>query len=269
MIYYVLSSKQAFRIIFQDLIDILKYGYEIESVRHREIFYKFKRTDKKTRTLPLNQFVASLIFWSPLIDVDKTNLLDESWIFPFHDFNSDTLMNYCNTKLLKAYNDADADFATKNAMIDNLYHYIISTSRAFCLLMGMGVNIYSLYQLEQRNPEVSHIIRDPIDTNKEPNEIEAELNERNARLIEILANDPGDNDYKSFFQSKTGLKNAQFREYLIMIGFKADLNGNTIPVLITDSFLMNGLSKPSFIYINAMSGRKALILTKLNTMMAA
>lgn len=264
----VLSSQQAFRIVFQDLIDILKYGYEHEEVRHREIFYKFKRTDKKTRSLPLNRFVGSLIFWFPLIEVDRVKDLDETWIFPFDSFDSDSLMDFCNNKLLKVYDEVDADFASKNAMIDNLYHYIISLSRAFCLLMGMGVNIYDLHQLEQRNPEVSHIMRDPVDTSKEPKDIEKELNDRNDRLIELLANDPEGNDYQPFFRSKTGLKKAQFREYLIMIGFKADINGNTIPVLITDSFLLNGLSKPSFLYINAMSGRKALILTKLCKMAA-
>ena len=262
----IMKTKADYLTVFQDLIDILKYGYEIEEVRHRPVFYKFKKTDKKVREMRLNNFISSLIYWSPLIDVDKVGILDDSWIVNFDNFNSTELQNFINNKLLPAYENAD--FEMKNVMIDDIYHYIISISKAFCLLQGLSLSMYNLHQAELRNPELMHVIRDPVDTNKEPYEIEQELNERNNRMIQLFMEDPFDNDYKPFFKSKAGLKNAQFREYLIMIGFKSDINGNTVPILINDSFLMNGLTKPSHVYLNALAGRKALILTKL-IMMAA
>lgn len=256
----ILASKKSFQWLFQDLIDIMKYGFEKPEVRKRPIYYKFKKDDSEVREMQLNHFISNLIFWNPLIDVDKVGLLDESWIFDFSTFDADTLMQYMNTKLLPVY---DIDFATQNAMVDELYHYIISISHAFCLLMGMGVSLYDLHQLELRDPEVSHLIRDPVDQSLEPHEVEQLLESRNDRLIQKMVDDPVGNDYQPFFKSGSALKKAQFREYLVRIGFKADINGNTVPILIDNNFLLHGLNRPSFVYLNAISGRKALILSKL------
>lgn len=257
----VLSSKKNFNFIFQDLIDMMKYGFEKDAVRKRPVFYKFKNSDKEHRVMQLNNFISNLIFWNPLIEVEKVSLLDESWIFDFSKFNVNTLLEYINEKLLPIY---DTDFRSQNVMVDELYHNIISISHAFCLLMGMGVSLYDLHQLELRDPEVSHLMRDPIDSSLEPHVVEEVLSERNKRLIQKLIEDPVGNDYKAFFATGTGLKEAQFREYVISIGFKADINGNTVPILIDNSFLLDGLTKPSFVYLNAISGRKAAILSKLS-----
>ena len=257
----VLADRRNFLFIFQDLIDIMKYGFEKEEIRKRHIFFKFRKREKKVRQLQLNHFISNLIFWQPLMDVDQVGLLDDSWIFDFTKINAGSLMDYINTKLLPVYK---TDFASQNAMVDQMYNYIISIAHAFCLLTGMGLSLYNLHELEKRIPEVSQLMRDPIDTSLEPHEIENELDRRNERIIEIMRTDPVGNDYKPFFASDTGLKKAQFREYIVRIGFKADINGNTVPILIDNNFLFHGLSKPSFLYLNAISGRKALILSKLN-----
>ena len=257
----VLESNKTFQLIFQELVDIMKYGFEKGEVRKRIIHYKFRKDEKEIRSMQLNHLISNLIFWHPLIEVDKIELLDESWIFDFSTFNTKTLMNYINEKLLPIY---DTDFASKNVMVDEVYYYITSISHAFCLLMGMGISLYDLHQLEERDPEVSHLMRDPVDQSLEPYEAEEELNRRNKRLISKLVNDPLNNDYKPFFASGTGLKEAQFREYIVRIGFKSDINGNTVPIFIDNNFLLHGLSKPSYLYLNALSGRKSLILSKLS-----
>lgn len=257
----VLSSKKTFQLIFQDLIDIMKYGFEDASVRKRPIYYKFNKNEKQQRSMQLNHMISNLIFWNPLIEVDKVGLLNEDWIFDFDKFDTGSLMKYINTKLLPIF---DTDFASQNVMVDEIYHNIISISHAFCLLMGMGISLYDLHQLELRDPEISHIMRDSVDQSLEPHEVEEQLNSRNSRLIQKLIEDPIGNDYKPFFASGTGLKSAQFREYIVRIGFKADINGNTVPILIDNNFLLHGLSKPSFLYLNAISGRKSLILSKLS-----
>ena len=261
----VLASKKTFQIVFQDLIDMMKYGFERDEVRHRIVFFKFHKRDRTTHSMTLNRFIGNLIFWQPLIMVDAVDQLNESWIFDLSTFNSKTLMDYINNRILPIY---DTDYASKNAMVDELYNYIISISHSFCLLMGMGISLYDLHQLELRDPVVSHLMRDSVDQSLEPHEIENILTERNKELIDHLVNDPIGNDYKPFFASGTGLKEAQFREYIVRIGFKADINGNTVPILIDNNFLLHGLTKPSFVYLNALSGRKALILTKLTRMAA-
>lgn len=258
----ILKDKRGFLMVFQDLIDFMKYGFEKDGIRKRPMHYKFHQDKKeKIKVMQLNHLISNLIFWRPLLDVDRWDVLDESWIFDFSKFNANTLMDYINDKLLPVY---DMDFASRNAMVDEIYHHIISISHAFCMLMGMGISLYDLHQAEIRNPEIAHLMRDSVDQSLEPHEIEEELNRRNKRLIELLKTDPIINDYKPFFASGTGLKEAQFREYIVRIGFKADINGNTVPIFIDNNFLLHGLQKPSYLYLNAISGRKALILSKLS-----
>lgn len=262
----ILKDKRGFLMVFQDLIDFMKYGFEKDEIRKRPMHYKFHQDKKeKIKVMQLNHLISNLIFWRPLLDVDRWDVLDESWIFDFSKFNANTLMDYINDKLLPVY---DMDFASRNAMVDEIYHHIISISHAFCMLMGMGISLYDLHQAEIRNPEIAHLMRDSVDQSLEPHEIEEELNRRNKRLIELLKTDPIINDYKPFFASGTGLKEAQFREYIVRIGFKADINGNTVPIFIDNNFLLHGLQKPSYLYLNAISGRKALILSKLSDLVS-
>ena len=207
----IFNSKKALHLIFQDLIDIMKYGFEDESVRKRIIHFKFNPKDK-IRDMQLNHFISNLIFWHPVIDVDKVDILDESWIFDFSKFNTKTLLEYINTKLLPIY---DMDFRSQNVMVDEVYHYITSISQAFCLLMGMGLSLYDLHQLELRDPEISHLMRDSVDQSLEPHEVEEELNKRNKRLIQKLIEDPETNDYKPFFSAGTGFSNLSIIKRLV------------------------------------------------------
>lgn len=257
----VMASNDAYNLVFQDILDIMKYGFEKDDVRKQTIHIKFKKTDKKSVVIELRHLLSNMILWKPLIEIDKTELLDASFIFDFSDFNTSKLMDYMNDKLLEIH---DGDFASKNSMINDICHSIINISHAFCLLMGMGVSLYDIHQIELRNPEAAEIMHGGIDATLEPDEIEAELSNRTNRLIDIIVHDTGMNDLKPLFASGSGIKPAQFKEFVIKIGFKSDLSGNTIPILISNSFLMDGLNKPSYYYINALGGRKAALLAKLS-----
>lgn len=257
----VMANTQSYNVVFQDILDIMKYGFEKEDYRTKSIKIKFAKTDRKAIDMELRHLLSNMILWKVLIDIDRVELLDSSFIFDFSEFNTKTLMKYINEKLLPIH---DGDFASKNAMVNDICHAIINISHAFCLLMGMGVSLYDIHQIELRNPEAAKLMHENIDPSLEPDEIEHELSSRTARLIDIIAHDKGNNDLKPLFASGSGMKPAQFREFVVKIGFKADLNGNTIPILINSSFLMEGLKSPSEYYINALSGRKAAILGKIS-----
>ena len=257
----VMSNIDSYNLVFQDILDIMKYGFEKEEYRNQTIQIKFAKKEKKTITIQLRHLLSNMIFWKALLDTDKVELLDASFIIDFSKFDSGFMRKYINEKLLPIY---DGDFASENAMVNDICHSVINISHAFCLLMGMGVSLYDIHQIELRNPEAAKIMHEDIDPNLEPDEIEKELSDRTTRLIDIITHDTGNNDLKPIFASGSGMKVPQFREFVVKIGFKADLNGNTIPILINSSFLMNGLATPSQYYINALSGRKAAILGKIS-----
>lgn len=256
----VLANYVNYNATFQDLLDIMKYGFEKKEVRSRELKVKLHTKDKEVIGMETRHLLSNLIFWRSLIDMDKVDVLDKTFIFDFKEFNIKSMMEYINVKILEIH---DGDFRSKNLLISDICHSIICISHAFCLLMGMGVSIYNIKQIEERYPEVAKLIHSPIDATMEPDQIEDELNRRNDRLIEILTKDPVMNDFQPLFASGAGIKPAQFREFIIKIGFKSDMNGNTIPIMIQQNFLMQGLSTPSSHYINALGGRKASILSKL------
>ena len=43
----VLHDLESYTVIFQDLLDIMKYGFEIDNVRHQMIKIKFRKNSKK------------------------------------------------------------------------------------------------------------------------------------------------------------------------------------------------------------------------------
>lgn len=254
----VLSSNKVYHVIFQEMLDILKYGFEIKEIRTHPIKFRFHKDDKKVYTLEIRHLLSNLIMWKMFMDIDKVELLDESYLFDVMHFSPQYLKKYIDEKLLPIH---DGDFASKNAMVDDICHAIVCISHAFCLLMGMSFSIYDVIQTEKRHPEITGLISGDIDQSLSPDEIEHELDERTKRLTQILIEDEVNNDLKPLLVGKN-IKPAQFREFIIMIGFKSDINGNTIPVLINSNFLLDGLPKPSSLYINALGGRKSLILTK-------
>ena len=257
----VLHDLNSYTVIFQDLLDIMKYAFEIDEVRHKTIKIKFRKNAKKTTEIEIRHLLSNLVLWKPFIEIDKVDLLDESFIFDFSDFNIGKLQKYMNNMILKNH---DGDFASKNSAINDICHSITNISHAFCLLMGLGVSLYDIHQIELRNPKAGEIMHGTIDVTKEPDEIERELSKRTSDLIDIITHDNVMNDMRPLFASGSGIKPAQFKELMVKIGFKADLSGNTIPIMINSSFLMDGLNKPSSYFINAMSGRKASLLSKIS-----
>ena len=257
----VLHDLNSYTVVFQDILDIMKYGFEIDEIRHQTVNIKFRKDDKKIIKMELRHLLSNMVLWKPFIEIDKVDLLDESFIFDFKDFNIGKLQKYMNNMILKNH---DGDFASKNAAINDICHSITNISHAFCLLMGLGVSLYDIHQIEMRNPEAGKIMHGTIDVTKEPDEIERQLSQMTTDLIDIITHDAVMNDMKPLFASGSGIKPAQFKELMVKIGFKADLSGNTIPIMINSSFLMDGLNKPSSYFINAMSGRKASLLSKIS-----
>lgn len=253
------SSPIGFRYVYQDLLDILKWAFEVKKIRTKKIQFVFHKDDKKVHTMQIRHFLSNMILWQAFIEMDCQNILDASYIFDFEHFNIDEISAYIDDKILPNHK---GDFASRNKTVDEICYHITAISNAFCLLMGMSISIYDIQEAEKRNPEMSEIIFGGIDPALQPVEVEEELNRRTKKLIAIFSEDKMMNSLKPLFLSGKNLSNDQFKEMLVKIGLKSDINGNTIPVTIDANLMITGLNKPSYAYINSLSGRKALILTK-------
>ena len=253
----VLSSTRAYRLIYQNLIDIMKWGFEITEIRHRPIHFKFRKDDKTIHVLQLNHFISHMIIWYPFLEMDKVELLDESYIYDFKNMTMKDIVEYLDERVLPL---SEGDFHSRNKIVDEVFHNIRAVANSFCLLMGMGISMYDIMQAEKQCPEISEIIFGTIDTSLQPIEIEAELNRRAERLIELFSQ--VDCDLKPLLVSGKNISKGQFKEMFVKIGLKSDINGNTIPLAIDANLVVDGLVKPSYMYIEAGSARKSLIMTK-------
>lgn len=262
----ILKDKKSFEQVYQDLLDILKYKFEDKEVRTMPIRFYIHHGDengvgkeKNLHQLQIRHFLSNLILWYSFMECDCYEIMDESFIFDFKNASLDDITNYIDDMILP--NIRDVDFHTQSRIIDEITHHMTAISRAFSPIFGLGVSIYSIIQADKRNPRIGQLMHEKLDPNLQPVEIEAELNKRTRELIDLFVADE-DNDLKPLFQSGNNLSTGQFKEIAIMIGLKSDINGTTVPHLIDKNILVDGLSSPSAYYLDAMSGRKSLIMSK-------
>lgn len=255
----VLSSKTTYTMIYQDLIDIMKHGFEKKEVRHKLIRFKIHRDDNKYYSLMIPNFISNMILWKAFMDIGRQDILDETYIFNFRPFVMQQMVDYINDKILPIH---PGDFYSLNKTVDEIWYAVISISYAFTPLMGMGISNYDIMEMEERNPELTTLINEDIDENMQPKEIEDSLNTRIRKIVDIIINDEGYNNFKPLYSAGNILNMNQSKEIWARIGTKADIEGHTIPSPINTNFLVGGLNKASYAFINALSGRRAAILSK-------
>lgn len=254
----VLQSNQSFRIIFQDVLDILKLGFEKKEIRTMPIRFKIHRDDDVFHILELRHFLSNMVFWESYLDMDRIDVLDKSCIIDFTKISTPDIETIINDKILPYH---EGDFHAKNKTVDEICYHITAISNAFSLLIGNGISIYNIIRSAKQNPEIEAIMHESIDESLQPSEAETILNDRTIRLKNLFS-DIEDSDLRPLFKSGKDLSDGQFREIAVKIGHKSDMHGNTIPVIINANLLIDGISKPSYHYIEAQSGNKSLILTK-------
>jgi hypothetical protein len=126
----------------------------------------------------------------------------------------------------------------------------------------LSINIETFIGLADRNPRFNEIIRTKIDDNMQPTEIEATLTRLMYEQIAIFKDDPEGNMLKPILKAGTGIKDKQLSEFAVNGGLKPDLKGNTVPIPINSNFIVGGLSNITNYYIDAIGGRKAVIMNK-------
>lgn len=253
----VLADPKGYELVFQQLIDIMKWGFEIEEIRHKPIHFKFHAKDKKMHEMRLNNFISNMILWYAFMEMDRIDVVSEKYIFDFSNYTIKDIVNYLDNEIFPLF---EGDFHSKNKICDEIFHNIRAIANSFCLLMGMSISLYDIMQAEKQSPEISEIIFGKIDSSLQPIEIEQELSRRTKRLIELFSKI--DCDLKPLLVSGKNMSEGQFKEMFVEIGMKSDINGNTIPLLLDTNLVVGGLTKPSYQYIEAGSARKSLIMTK-------
>lgn len=250
----VLGSPESYEIIYQDILDMMKWGFEFEQVRTRSIRFKILRKDKKYYQMEMRHFLSNMILWYAFMETDTIEALK---IFDFNEANTNAILDYMEDNILPI---CQSDFYLQNKIIDEIIYHMNCIASSFGVLFGAGISVYNIIKTEEQNPRIGEILYGDLDPSLQPNEIEEELAKRTKEMIQLFSE--VDNDLRPLFKSGKNLSEGQFKELVVKIGLKADINGNTIPHLLNSNILVGGISTPADHYIEAVSGRKSLVLQK-------
>lgn len=262
----VLANEESYQYIYQDILDLLKYGVEYKPIRELPISFIIHREDgtkpndlSGLHVLEARHFLSNMVMWYAFMKMDRVEIMDESFIIDWRDKPIKFIADYIDTKISPNF---DGDFHSLNAICDEIVFHIKAISDAFCLIFGFSASIYDIMKAEEADSEIHDAIYGHLDTTLQPKEMEDAMNERNAKLMDALAR--SDSDLAPLLRSGSNLSKDQCREIFLCIGYKADMNNRTVPYFIDKNLLITGIDDPASFYIIAGAGRKSLMDTKLS-----
>lgn len=266
-----LSDITTYGNVCQDLLDIMKWKFEDKEIRNREIRIRFLPDPPKKESvckIQIRHLLINLIFWYAYVRADIPEVVDESYVQHFEKLRADGLTPEIRIGEMDDYKDnvilpdiEDIDSHTQNEIIDEINYNLRNVTKAFSVLFGLGISVYSLIQAGKRDPRIEEIMHVQLDPSMQPNEIEETAKSLSDELTRRVIADK-ENDLASYMAAGKVLSPGQFKEFAVLIGLKADINGNTIPHLINCNFLVHGINTPSYQYLIGIGGRKSLIMSK-------
>lgn len=253
-----LESKKKINTLIDEMYGYCIQAFEVEEVRTAPVYFKFNSEDEDIHSLQLRRFVTNLIYWKPFYKL-KTDGIDATYIVDTSINPTKALKNFLDDKIIKPF---DKVFTTKelNVICHDIRYDLAKISKDFNDILGLSINYELFIDLAKRVPRFNEIIRTKIPEGMQPNEIEAYIHNLTVEQMEILGK--YDNIISPIIRSGVGIKDKQLAEFAINGGLKPDLDGNTIPIPINSNFVVGGLSTVSHYYIDAIGGRKSLILNK-------
>lgn len=259
----VLADEDTFSYVYQDILDILKYGLEFKMVREMPISFIIHHGDstkpEDLKQLEVRHFLSNMVMWYAYMKMECVDIMDDSFIIDWKDKDVNFIGDWIDERIIPYHH---GDFHELNTIVDEIVFHIKAISDAFCLIFGYSASIYDIMQAERANPEIHDILYGEIDPTLQPKELEDKLNDLNKKLIKAFGE--SDSDLRPLLKAGKNISANQFREIFLRIGFKADISNRTIPWFIDSNLLISGINTPAAFYILAESGRKALMDMKLS-----
>lgn len=246
---------------FQDIYNIVKGCYTIQVCREFPVKFKFYKSDKEVHTCQLRHFLIGLMSWRPIaVALYGIHVLDATFIMdPKKDIRN--LDDWINNKViipLREHHVKTITVNTDTAEVMNQFRWLSSN---FAVIMNLSFGMDTFIDAYQNNDEVREIMDATYSDLGQPSEIEQRINGFQHRLIDIYKADPL-NGIGIILNADAGIKHKQLSEFAIAEGLKPSIDGKTIPIAIENSTINGGLTKPSYLYIDAIGARKSLLANK-------
>jgi hypothetical protein len=256
----ILKNLRSWHDFYQCCVYFMMYGVSDESMRYRTVVI-YRSTDKnfKPMEIAVIKLTINMVFFYSLVKLDSTDIITNDLVVTKpYSLTSNCIMDFLNTYAV--YADGVSKYDKCKIIDDSCYHFV-SLANAFGDIIGIGLSIRTFYDVKKRKPELDEALHDPIDATMQPKKIEEAIKDRVKKISTALSE--SNNEMQTLFRSGKIISEGQVGEVSVAVGFKSDLDNNTIPVACMDNIMITGLTTPSDKYIDSVGGRKANINSKL------
>lgn len=260
------NSYRSYNEFVEKYYNTVKKGFEYKFFREHPIRFKFKEDSEDIYELQFRHFITNIMLWTAAVYLEPKDL-DESHIVDCTQICNDLIDTYLNQKVVSKYQHILENKEINIAIHDTKFN-LGRVSTDFNTIMGITINAETFIDLSKRIPEFDETLSMIIGDDLQPSQIEEKILELNERQIQLIREDKEFNAVKMIFNSGEGIKKDQFKELVVNSGLKPDLSGATVPASMRSNFLKHGLNDLLSYSIDAIGGRKPLVVnaTDMGTM---
>ena len=256
----ILKNTKSWHSFYQCCIYYMMYGVSDESLRYRTIII-YRSTDKTFKPMEISiiKLAFNMILFYALVKLDCTDIItNDMVVYKPYSLTSNYIRDFINSYIVYAEGVNKYD---KCKIIDDICFHFVSLANAFDDIIGIGLSIRTFYDVMKREPELRDALKEPIDATMQPKEIEEAITSHVKKIVSALSE--SNNEIQTLFKSGSIISSGQVGEVSVAVGFKSDLDNNTIPIACMNNIMITGLTNPSDKYIDSVGGRKAAINSKL------
>ena len=248
---------------YEAYIDELIYNTKIylsegrKVLRSMTVSFKFDMSDE---LIEMNYvlFLFNLIIWRPFlrfgIPVTKNDI-----------FKQEVFSNTKYAEYVNRFKNKYCDLFTVKEFSECLYHMQVAHNKIVTTIdcvFGNSISKYDMLKFAAKHKDFDAILKTEIDTkNMNVKEAEEFIAGQTERLFDICRNNSDEyNPFKAFIRAGVACDRGQIRETSVHLGFKPDLDGNTIPITTNSNLTTDGLKTAEAVFIDSKGGRKASVL---------
>lgn len=254
----LLKNKKEYKKLYKSYVKYVRENIGEPGCFDRIIEYKFNKKDLYIRSMKINHFMTHMILWQPFI-VLKTKV-DASYLINVNVTNN-ILSKYYNEKIIEPFTGV-YPMPVINEELAKCQEKFKKITEDFSTVFAISTSLYDIYKLMKESEEFREFMNyvPPVG---QPKDVEDDYNKKGKKLIKLLKRT--NNPFAALLNAEEGIKEKQFRQYMLCIGFQSNMEGVTYPRPIQSSFLNKGLQTASEYLLDATMGRKAQIYSKLYT----
>lgn len=255
-----LGSTETYQDFRDKLNDIVQGCYTIRECREFPIKFKFYKQEKETHSLELRHFLINVFLWAPLVEIQDPQALNESFICDCYK-GIENIDDYINNVLISTLRDYHIKSTKINFSISDVIYSLRSINLNYSDILNLSFDMKTFLDMYNGDSRFHKIMNYDYPDNAQPYDIEQILKKLQNEFIDLLKAET-ENPIGVILRSGTGIKHKQLIEFAVSQGLKPTLTGETIPIQVKNSILINGTDRPSYWFINALGARKSMVMNK-------